>query len=139
MSARGVSAQGVSAGGVSARGVCVWQTALPCRQNDRQVKTLPCRDFVAGGKNYRKSKISSDLKNSKICFKNLFQQECIPVGCVPPACCTYLPACTAPGGMYLPGGGTWVGGVPAGGCTCLPGGCTCPGGCTWPGVYLPGR
>ena len=26
-------------------------------------------------------------------------QECIPVGCVPPTCCPYLPACTAPGGV----------------------------------------
>ena len=24
-------------------------------------------------------------------------QVCIPLGCVPPACCPYLPACTAPG------------------------------------------
>ena len=41
----------------------------------------------------------------------LLKQECIPVGCVPSACCPYLPACTAPGGV--PGlGGTWSGGVP---------------------------
>ena len=46
--------------------------------------------------------------------KNSFQ-----FGCVPPACCSYLPACTAPRGVYLPRY------VPAGGCTCL-------------GVYLPG-
>ena len=37
------------------------------------------------------------------------KQECIPVGCVPPACCPYLPACTARG------------------CTCA-GGCICLGG-----------
>ena len=49
------------------------------------------------------------------------KQECIPVGCVPPACCPYLPdlpACTALGGVsawggYLPGGCTCQGGVPA--------------------------
>ena len=36
-----------------------------------------------------------------------FKQECIPVGCVPPACCPYLPACTARRGVYLvPGGCT---------------------------------
>ena len=59
------------------------------------------------------------------------KQECIPVGCVPPASCPYLPACTAPGG------------VPARGVYLVPGGCTCPGGvpgpgvCTWSrGVYL---
>ena len=41
------------------------------------------------------------------------------VGCVPPACCPYLPACTAPGGCTCPrgevpgpGGCTWSGGVP---------------------------
>ena len=75
----------------------------------------------------------------------LLQQECIPVGCVPPACCSYLPACTASRwGVYPPG--TCPGGVPAwgvvpaqggvtaqgGGCTC-PEGCTCPRGCTCPG------
>ena len=40
---------------------------------------------------------------------NILKQECIPVGCVPPAYCPYLPACTAQGGVYIPGGG----GVPA--------------------------
>ena len=51
------------------------------------------------------------------CILN-YQQDCIPVGCVPPACCPYLPACTALGG------GVWSqrvclllvrGGVPASG------------------------
>ena len=40
------------------------------------------------------------------------KQVCIPVGCVPPACCPYLPACTAPGGVCS----GWVsapGGIPA--------------------------
>ena len=27
---------------------------------------------------------------------NNLQQDCIPVGCIPPTCCPYLPACTAP-------------------------------------------
>ena len=77
------------------------------------------------------------------------QQECIPVGCVPPACCPYLAACTALGGgaVYLPGG-VGVLGVSARG-VYLPGrvyllggvpdwGCTFPGGCTCRGLYLPG-
>ena len=51
-----------------------------------------------------------------------WRQKCIPVGCVPPACCQYLPACTAPG---------------EGGCTCR-GGCTCPGSVPARRVYLPG-
>ena len=93
-------------------------------------------------------------------------QECIPVGCVPPICCPYLPACTAHGGFTCPGGCTCLGvylargvylsggggvpawgylprGVPAWGCTC-PGdvlacgeGHTCLGG-TCLGVYLLG-
>ena len=73
--------------------------------------------------------------------KMLTKQECIPVGCVMPACCLYLPACTAwgvflvrglhlvPGGMYLVwgvhlvSGGTW-----SGGCTWSEGGLPSPGG-----------
>ena len=57
----------------------------------------------------------------------IYKQECIPVGCVPPACCPYFPACTAWGvylvrgagprrGVYLVPGGGGVpdpGGVPA--------------------------
>ena len=55
--------------------------------------------------------------------KTFEEQECIPVGCVPPACCPYLPACTGPGGC------TWS----QGGCTW----CTWSRGCTWSqGVYL---
>ena len=34
------------------------------------------------------------------------KQDCIPVGYVPPACCPYLPACTALGG------GAWSRGMP---------------------------
>ena len=102
-------------------------------------------------------------RNSK---KHSTEQECIPIGCVPPACWLYLPACTAPGGggylpgEYLPRGCTCLGGVPAQvgvpeqgvylprGWTCpggvpaqgvdLPRGCTCPGGGTCLGGYLPG-
>ena len=83
------------------------------------------------------------------------KQECIPVGCVPPACCfskhallrgVYLPRMLpvrggVPAWRYLPGGTcpggcTWPGGyLPSG--VYLPGGYTCPGVCTCPGVYLP--
>ena len=31
------------------------------------------------------------------------QQDCIPVGCIPPACWLYLPACTVQGGCLLRG------------------------------------
>ena len=37
-------------------------------------------------------------------FNAMCEQVCIPVGCVPPACWSYLPACTAPAGMSAPGG-----------------------------------
>ena len=68
------------------------------------------------------------------CLKQT-KQECIPVGCVPPACCPYLPTCTArggylPRGVYLPRGCTCLRG-----CTCW--GCTCWGGVPAQGGYLP--
>ena len=93
------------------------------------------------------------FKNNFMVLKRRWQpkeQECIPVGCVPPACWPYpsmhcggdVPARGVPAkGLYLPRG------VPAGGdlprrCTCL-GGVPAQGGvpawgCTCPGVYLPG-
>ena len=83
------------------------------------------------------------MRKDDFSFSHLFRtpkQECIPVGCVPPACCPYLPACTAPG-VYLPEGGCTCPGVylPRG--VYLPGGGGVPaqgeGGCTCPGVYLP--
>ena len=38
------------------------------------------------------------------------EQECIPVGCVPPAHWPYLPACSARGGVPGLGGSAWSGG-----------------------------
>ena len=35
--------------------------------------------------------------------KHSFKQDCIPVGCIPPACWPYLPAYTAQGGCLLLG------------------------------------
>ena len=93
----------------------------------------------------------------------LREQDCIPVGCVPPALWPYLRACSVPGDVPGLGGGgcTWSGGegVPGlGRCTwsggCVPGlgvylvpggggvylvlgGVPGPGGCTWSGgMYL---
>ena len=71
-------------------------------------------------------------------------QKCIPVGCVLPACCPYLPG-PGRGGVPGPGGCTWSRGVHLvlGGVYLFPGtwsqGCTwsrgvpCPGGYTWSG------
>ena len=64
--------------------------------------------------------------------KTDIKQECILVGCVPPACCPYLPACTAPGG-----GGTCPGGVSAG-VVYLPKGVYLPRGVYLPGTTCPG-
>ena len=82
--------------------------------------------------------------------KNVAKQECIPVACVLPACCPYLPACTTPGGTSPGGvpaqrgvapaqGGTCPGGVPAqrGVAPAQRGTCrggTCPGGVPDPGA-----
>ena len=61
-----------------------------------------------------------------VCQK-IFQQECIPVGCVPSA--TVAVCC---GGVYLVPGG-----VPAWGVYLVPGGFSWSRGCTWSrGVYL---
>ena len=59
--------------------------------------------------NYRQHKISS--------AKRLRKQDCIPVGCVPPACCPYLPVCTVPGGVACLWSRAW-------------------GGCSWGDAYL---
>ena len=89
------------------------------------------------------------------CLKLKKKKECFPVGCVPPACCPYLPASTAhggtapslggvpgPGGYLVPGCGVcgpW--GVTTRGCTWSSGvylvwGCIWSWGCTCPGEYL---
>ena len=69
-------------------------------------------------------------------FQQQNKQECIPVGCVPPACWPYPSMhCRGylPRGVYLPGGCTCQGVYLTRGCTCqkgvyLPAGCTCQGG-----------
>ena len=45
------------------------------------------------------SLIDTATKTSHNITNYFVKQECIPVGCVPPAFCPYLPACTAPGGV----------------------------------------
>ena len=88
--------------------------------------------FVLNAKN----SISTTERNKVL--QKFYKQECIPVGCVPPACCPYLPVCTAWGCTWFQGGvpgprGVYLvpRGVPG------PGGCTCPVGVPGPrGVYL---
>ena len=68
----------------------------------------------------------------KFMISNIFlKQVCIPVGCVPPTCCPYLPACTVQVGRecLLPGG--VCSGVSA------PWGCLLPGGVS-SGMSAPG-
>ena len=72
-----------------------------------------------------------------VCSQKLQKQDCIPVGCVPPACWPYLPVFSGGGCLVQRGvsdlGGVWsrrgvylVQGGPG------PGGSD-PGGCTWSG------
>ena len=68
--------------------------------------------------------------------KRTVKQDCIPVGCVPPAHWPYLPGCSMPGGCLLPGGSAPGGsccsqGVYSGGVSALGGGV-----CSW-GVSAP--
>ena len=58
------------------------------------------------------------------------KQVCIPVGCVPPACCPYLPACTVQGNVCFPGVSASQGEclLPKGG-VCFPRGVSAPRGC----------
>ena len=64
------------------------------------------------------------------------KQDCIPVGCVPPAHWPYLPACCVPGGAWsrgVPGlGGAWSRGCLVRGVCLVRGGCV-PG----PGGWYP--
>ena len=53
----------------------------------------------------------------------IIKQECIPVGCVPPACLAHL---------VVPGGGVRAWEV------CMPGGMHAPRGCACPGACMPG-
>ena len=82
-------------------------------------------------------------KNSSTDFGS--EQDCIPVGCIPPACWPYLPACTAPWRSALPVGSALPGGsaLPEWGFlargTCLARGCLCQGsGLLIRGLSLPG-
>ena len=46
------------------------------------------------------ARLENDISSTKHCLdvnEENSEQVCIPVGCVPPACCSYLPAWTAPG------------------------------------------
>ena len=67
------------------------------------------------------------------------KQDCIPVGCIPPTCWLYLPACTVQGGLHL--GGAWSQGVSTlgGVCSrgCLLGWVPAPRGVPGPGGWYP--
>ena len=83
----------------------------------------------------RTLKIMEKIPGNLLKPGKIMEQDCIPVGCVPPACYPYLPACTgpvvaAPGGCLVQGvsfpGGCLLrgrGGLPAsgpGGHVCIP-------------------
>ena len=100
---------------------------------------------------------TNNCKNIRCSFIEK-KQVCIPVGCVPPACCPYLPACAAQrgcvcylGGFRYPGGclllgsvcylgmsATWGVSATRGG-VCYQWGVSATGGCLLPrGCLLPG-
>ena len=75
---------------------------LPIQDWNFSLRTL-CRGLVCGNYHfilwgYRPVSLcdTKQLLYDLIRLK-LWKQGRIPVGCVPPACCPYLPACTAPG------------------------------------------
>ena len=72
-----------------------------------------------------------------LCY--IYYKNCIPVGCIPPACLPYLPACTAQGGLPCRGGLPCQGGggSPCQGVSPCGGGLPCKVGvCCAGGVYL---
>ena len=76
------------------------------------IKQLPTLLKIAQCANKRHLPIEFPEVTSKSMFN--VQQVCIPVGCVPPACCPYLPACTAQGWCLLQGGLHHGGAAPGG-------------------------
>ena len=99
----------------------------------------------------RETKLRSllSVRNNCTLSNCRLKQDCIPIGCVPPARWPYLPACSVAGGgtwgVYLVGMGGYLvrGGVPGPGgylvwgVYLVLGGVPGPGGCTWSwGVYL---
>ena len=79
----------------------------------------------------RTLKIMEKIPGNLLKPGKIMEQDCIPVGCVPPACYLYLPACTGPG---VAGSGWWLlpGGAWSRGCLFLGGGLPASG----PGVHV---
>ena len=66
-------------------------------------------------RHHQKSKTMVSVAREKdLCPPKVILKDCIPVGCIPPACWPYLPACTVQGGAWSPGGRLLPGGgIPA--------------------------
>ena len=69
------------------------------------------RDQCEAGGTTASQQEAMDLEDFYLNLKQ-FEQDCIPVGCVPPTCCSYLPECTG-GGVLGPGGCLVLEGFPA--------------------------
>ena len=94
-----------------------WMKWLNCHFGHQEISRCCSRSESEESVVYR---ISGPTKRIYVFQTYFLKQECIPVGCVPPACCPYLPAYTAPWGVYLVG--VYLpGGVPAQGRVYLPG------------------
>ena len=107
---------------------------IPCRRNDFHTKHttlfLPRYCVVFFLQAVSSSFFLRSLTYaSRIQLLRSFKQDCIPVGCVPPARWPYLPACSTAGGISALGGGVCSWGVsdPGIGGVCF-GGCLLPGG-----------
>ena len=90
-------------------------SSAPCRNTPFSLGPLTLHGQVTGF-------FYGILMSLTVIYGKVTEQDCIPVGCVPPVCCLYLPACTALwGGAWSGGclplvpGGAWSGGVLASG------------------------
>ena len=108
-------------------GVCLWVQGVYCSPGQTPKADTSHRDDHWNGRyaSYWNAFLFTWTCGMQMIGKhwyNVPKQECIPVGCIPPACCLYLPACTALG-VPGPGGCTWSQGVylvPGGACQVLP-------------------
>ena len=113
--------------------------AIPCRRNDFHTKhatlflPLYCVVFFLQAVS-SSFFLRSLLYAARIQLLRSFKQDCIPVGCVPPARWPYLPACSTAGGDFCSGGWCLLrGGVCSWGRGCLLRGVSAPRGGLLPG------
>ena len=105
-------------------GVLATQTALTHRQNMMHRSHHLPKMLEEKVKDNHKGSQKAYSRNPTELSCNLFskinnKQDCIPVGCAAPACCPYLPACTAQGRAACSRKGCLLLGVSTPGAICL--------------------